>query len=345
MPVALITGITGQDGSYLSEHLLKKGYEVHGVMRRASTVSTERIDHLFPRENRDRLHYGDLTGGLGNLIRRVKPDMIFNLAAQSHVMVSFHEPVSTGTINAIGVMSLLEDIRQAQQDLGKQIKLYQASSSEMFGRTPPPHNEDSYFHPASPYGCAKLYSYWSTRSYRDSYGMFAANGILFNHESPRRGVNFVTRKITRAAARTLLGLQDHIELGNLDALRDWGHAKDYTRAMILIMEHDKPDDWVVSTGECHSVREFAELVCKEMGLRFDKWVRIIPELKRPNEVPALLGDSTKIRTQLGWKPEYDFKKLVSEMCDEDWLAEQDAYLAAQPCDRRNHALKDRAPHE
>jgi GDPmannose 4,6-dehydratase len=320
--VALITGITGQDGSYLSEHLIAKGYEVHGVMRRTSTISTERIDHIFNHERRDQLHYGDLTGGLDALVYQIKPDLVFNLAAQSHVMVAFKEPVSTAKINAVSVVSLLETLRQAEQNLGKQIKFYQASSSEMFGRTPPPQSEGSYFHPASPYGCAKLYSYWIVRTYRDSYKMFSANGILFNHESPRRGKNFVTKKITRAAARISLGLQKNINLGNLDALRDWGHSKDYTRAMIAIMEHDKPDDWVVSTGEAHSVREFGEKVFKHFNMNFYDYLVEDEALKRPNEVPALLGDSTKIRTTLSWAPEYTFDSLVKEMCEYDLEAEK-----------------------
>jgi GDPmannose 4,6-dehydratase len=320
--IALITGITGQDGSYLAEHLLGRGYEVHGVMRRASTITTERIDHLFDPEARDRLHYGDLQGGLDALIYKIKPDCIFNIAAQSHVMVSFKEPVLTAKVNAVGVIDLLETIRQAEQTLGKQIRFYQASSSEMFGKTPPPHSENSYFHPASPYGCAKLFSYWATRTYRDSYGMFAANGILFNHESPRRGKNFVTKKITRAAARIALGLQKRIELGNLDAKRDWGHSKDYTKAMVMILEHEKPDDWVVSSGQYYSVREFAEIVFKHFGLNFYDYFLENEALKRPSEVPALLGDSTKIRTVLGWQPEYSFEALVKEMCDYDYETEK-----------------------
>lgn len=318
----LVLGVTGQDGSYLSEHLMARGWEVHGVLRRTSTLSTERIDHIFDPEGRGRLHYGDLQGGLDSLIYKIKPDMIFNLAAQSHVMVSFREPVLTTKINAVGVIALLETLRQAEQTLGRQIRFYQASSSEMFGKTPPPQSETSPFHPASPYGAAKLNAYWNVRTYRDSYGMFAANGILFNHESARRGKNFVTRKITRAAARIALGLQSKIELGNLDALRDWGHSKDYTRAMIAILEHDVPDDWVVSTGEAHSVREFAEKVFLHFSLDFYKHLVVMEELKRPNEVPALLGDSTKIRTELGWRPEYTFEQLVKEMCDTDYEAEK-----------------------
>jgi len=667
--IAMVLGVTGQDGSYLSEHLMNMGYEVHGVLRRSSVITTERIDHIFPADSRGKLHYGDLTGGLDGLIYHIKPDIIFNLAAQSHVAVSFKEPVSTAKINAVGVINLLETVRQAELALSKRIKFYQASSSEMFGKTLPPQNENSYFHPASPYGCAKLFSYWATRTYRDSYGMFAANGILFNHEcltyqmpliiredglidikpvgelvlhktkgqikqtslvnnlevwdkdkfvkvlcatatknknrkirkivcragvvettadhiwldenggeikcsdlnigsklelsslpysnsntvctkemawllgamsadgsvigkkakfinkdidlinkvaelwhkvsggyvthgiqisgyagenihnitlngcpemvlwmgnnlytkgthnqnkykkvpkiilnssienmeafldgycegdgtkslpnkfqyyttdspvlalglrycinnvsgvdvtynvygkhdhiykgfinsqrnldidghighighigmnlkktqndvikiiekdgedewvfdletesgkftagtglvrihnSPRRGKNFVTKKVTRSAARIALGLQDKIELGNLDALRDWGHSKDYTRAMIMIMEHHTPEDWVVSTGEYHSVRSFAEKVFKYFNLDFYKYLVVNDDLKRPNEVPALLGDSTKIRTLLGWKPEYTFDMLVKEMCDYDYEQE------------------------
>lgn len=320
--VALILGVTGQDGSYLAEHLIDKGLEVHGVMRRSSVITTERINHLFDAERRDQLHYGDLTGGLDALVYKLKPDYIYNLAAQSHVMVSFKEPVLTAKVNAVGVIDLLETLRQAEQNLGKQIRLYQASSSEMFGKTPPPQSESSYFHPASPYGCAKLFSYWAMRTYRDSYNMFTANGILFNHESPRRGKNFVTKKVTRAAARIAHGLQKDLHLGNLDALRDWGHSKDYTRAMIQIMEHDKPDDWVVSTGEYHTVREFGEKVFKHFNLNFYDYLVEDDALKRPNEVPALLGDSTKIRTILGWKPEYTFDTLVKEMCEYDYKAEK-----------------------
>jgi GDPmannose 4,6-dehydratase len=321
-PVALVLGVTGQDGSYLSEHLIQRGYEVHGVVRRTSTISTERIDHIFPPEGRGRLHYGDLIGGLDSLIYKIKPDVIYNLAAMSHVAISFNEPVTTWDINALGVIRLLETIRQAQESLGKEIRFYQASSSEMFGRTPPPQSEGSYFHPASPYGVAKLAAYWGVRTYRDSYKMFAANGILFNHESPRRGKNFVTRKITRAGARIRLGLQDKIELGNLDATRDWGHSRDYTRAMVLIMENDKPDDWVVSTGEAHTVRTFGEMVFGNFGLNFYDHLVELESLKRPNEVPALLGDSTKIRNELGWKPECSFTELVDEMCRHDLRQEK-----------------------
>lgn len=319
--VALITGISGQDGSYLSEHLTQAGYEVHGVIRRSSLPNTDRIDHVFDPNRRDQIHYGDLTSDLDSIIYKIKPDFIYNLAAQSHVWVSFKDPVYAAMTNAVGVVKLLETIRQAEKVLGKQIRFYQASSSEMFGKTPPPQHEYTNFHPASPYGCAKLYSYWITRTYRDSYNMFACNGILFNHESPRRGVNFVTRKVTRAAARIALGLQSKIELGNLDALRDWGHSKDYTRAMKLIMEHDTPQDWVVSTGEYHTVREFAERVFAYFKLDFYDHLVSNDDLLRPNEVPALLGDSNKIRTVLGWKPEYSFDDLIKEMCISDMIQE------------------------
>lgn len=317
--VALITGITGQDGSYLAEHLLAKGYDVHGIMRRASTITTERIDYIFNPLSRAFIHYGDITDGasISNLIHTIQPDVIYNLAAQSHVWVSFKQPKYTQDVNSGGVINLLEIIREAEKTLGKQIRFYQASSSEMFGKSPAPQSETTVFHPASPYGCAKLYSYWITRTYRDSYGLFASNGILFNHESPRRGKTFVTKKITRIAARIKLGLDSKLELGNLDALRDWGHSKDYTRAMMMIMEHNEPDDFVVSTGEYHTVREFAKRVFAWHELDWEKYVVILDELKRPSEVPALLGDSSKIRKVLGWKPEYSFDDLVEEMCRYD----------------------------
>lgn len=311
---ALILGITGQDGSYLSELLLSKDYEVHGIVRRASTINTERIDHIFNPESKQFIHYGDLDEGIDKILYEIKPDEIYNLAAMSHVKVSFDIPVYTGKINAIGVIRILESIRS----LGlKNIKFYQASSSEMFGITPPPQNENSPFQPVSPYGVAKLYGYWITKAYRSGYGMFASNGILFNHESPRRGETFVTRKITRAVCKIKLGLQDKLELGNLDAKRDWGHSKDYMRAIYMIMQHDTPDDWVVSTGETHTVKEFVQEVFKYLELDWEKYVVINDILKRPNEVPALLGDSTKIRTKLGWKPDVTFEELIKEMVDKD----------------------------
>lgn len=322
--VALILGITGQDGSYLSELLLADGYEVHGVVRRASTITTERIDHIFNPEERKFIHYGDLTEGLDQLIYKIKPDFIINLAAQSHVFVSFQQPVYTVMANTVGVVRLLETIKQAEQVLGKQIKYYQASSSEMFGNTPTPekgYTEDSVFSPCSPYGCSKLASYWLTKTYRDGYNMFASNGILFNHSSERRGYQFASRKITRAAARIALGLQDKIELGNLEAMRDEGHSKDYMRGVKLILEHDKADDFVIATGETHSIRQFGEKAFSYFNLDFYKHLVQLDSLKRPKEVPHLLGDSTKIRTTLGWKPEHNFDTLITAMCDNDYKIE------------------------
>ena len=300
----LIIGINGQDGSYLSEILKEKGYEVHGIIRRSSTVNTERIDNLFPPEDSRYIHYGDLEEGFSNLLYDIKPDEVYNLAAMSHVRVSFDIPIYTGLVNGIGVARLLENMRKLN------CKFYQASSSEMFGLTKPPQNEQSVFSPVSPYGCAKLYSYHMVKAYRSGYNMFACNGILFNHESERRGLQFVTRKITRAAVKIRMGLQDTLILGNLDALRDWGHSKDYMRAIHMIMQHDKPDDWVVSTGEYYSVRQFLEKVFDKLNLDWNKHVIIDDRYKRPNEVPALLGDSTKIRNELGWKPEISFDELV-----------------------------------
>lgn len=309
---ALILGITGQDGSYLSELLQEKGYEVHGVIRRTSMPNTQRIDHIFDPESKKFIHYGDLEEGLDGLIHRIQPDEIYNLAAMSHVKISFDIPVYTGMVNAIGVTKLLEAVRQIKPDT----KIYQASSSEMFGSTPPPQNEETKMNPVSPYGVAKLYAYQMVRSYRTGYGLFACNGILFNHESERRGVNFVTRKITLGAAKIRCGLQDKLYLGNLDALRDWGHSKDYMRAIHLIMQQPKPDDYVVATGEYHTVREFVDRVFDYMGLSIKKHLVLDDSYRRPNEVPALLGDSTKIRA-LGWKPEVSFDELVKRMCDAD----------------------------
>lgn len=313
--VALITGITGQDGSYMSELLLSKGYEVHGVIRRTSWPNTGRIDDKFDPESKQFIHYGDLADGIDDLLYSLQPDEIYNLAAMSHVKISFDIPIYTADINSVGVCRILEGIRKL--GLTKKTRFYQASSSEMFGITPPPQSETSPFNPVSPYGCAKLYSYHITKSYRTGYGMFAANGILFNHESERRGVNFVTRKITQAACRIKLGLQSTMRLGNLDAKRDWGHSKDYMRAIHMIMQHDVPDDWVVSTGETHTVREFLDEVFNYLEIPIEKHVIIDDSYRRPNEVPALLGDSTKIQTVLGWKPEVTFKQLVKLMVDSD----------------------------
>lgn len=313
--VALITGITGQDGSYLAEILLDKGYEVHGVMRRTSTATTERIDHIFDPESYQYLHYGDLEDGIDDLLYQLQPDEVYNLGSMSHVRISFDIPVYTAKVTGVAVLRILEGIRKL--GLQKKTKFYQASSSEMYGTTPAPQNETSIFNPVSPYGCAKLFGYHITKTYREGYGIFAANGILFNHESPRRGVNFVTRKITRAAARIKLGVQDSIKLGNLDALRDWGYSKDYMEAVHLILQQEKPDDWVVSTGEYHSVREFLFEVFNYLQLDIDRHVIIEDRYRRPNEVPALLGDSTKIRTKLGWEPKVKFKDLVKIMVDAD----------------------------
>jgi len=316
---AIILGCTGQDGSYLSELLLSKGYEVHGVIRRSSYPNTQRIDHLFDPESKQFIHYGDLAEGIDNLLIDIRPDEVYNLAAMSHVRISFDVPIYTTDINATGVCRILEGIRK----ICPEAKYYQASSSEMFGVTPPPQNEETLFHPVSPYGCAKLYSYWLTRCYRDGYKMFASNGILFNHESPRRGVNFVTRKITRLACRIKLGLLDKIELGNLEAIRDWGHSRDYMRAVHMILKHDEPDDFVVSTGEAHSVREFAEKVFSSLGLDFYKYLVSNDSYKRPVEVPYLLGNPEKIKRVLGWQPEVSFEQLVDDMVQTDMKEVED----------------------
>lgn len=316
--IALITGITGQDGSYLTEILLSKGYEVHGIVRRASSINTGRIDHIFDPVDpagKKYLHYGDLAEGIDYLLYELQPDEVYNLGAMSHVKISFDIPIYTGDITGLGAARILEGIRK--MGLTKKTKFYQASSSEMFGITPPPQSENSPFNPVSPYGCAKLYAHHMAKAYRTAYGIFAANGILFNHESERRGVNFVTRKITRGAARIKLGLQDKLVLGNLDAKRDWGHSRDYMEAVHMIMQHDEPDDWVVATGEYHTVREFMEEVFKYFGLDWQKYVVLDNVYARPNEVPALLGDAAKIKKVLGWKPKVSFKELVKLMCDND----------------------------
>jgi len=312
MKKALITGIGGQDGSYLSEILLEKGYEVHGIIRRASTINTERIDHVFDPESKAFLHYGDLSEGIDHLIYEIQPDEIYNLGAMSHVRVSFDIPVYTAEVNALGSLRILEGIRKFKL----KTKFYQASSSEMFGTTPPPQNELSPFNPVSPYGIAKLFAYYTTRAYRTGYGLFASNGILFNHESERRGHNFVTRKITIAATRIKLGFQDRLVLGNLKAKRDWGHSKDYMKAVHLILQQDEPDDFVVSTGESHTVEEFANKVFEYLKLDINKHLVLDNSYFRPNEVPDLCGDSTKIR-KLGWKPEVTFDQLIREMVEYD----------------------------
>lgn len=319
----MITGITGQDGSYLAEFLLQKGYEVHGIIRRASTFNTKRIDHLYVDPHLKTnlfLHFGDLSdaGQITNIIYNIQPDEIYNLAAQSHVRVSFDMPEYTGDISGLGMTRLLEAIRQS----GIDTKVYQASSSEMFGSSPPPQNENTPFMPRSPYAVAKVYAYWMTVNYREAYNLFACNGILFNHESPRRGETFVTRKITMAAARIKLGVQDKLYLGNLDAKRDWGYAKDYVEAMWLMLQQDEPDDYVIATGKTHSVREFLEETFNYLDLNWRDHVEIDQKYFRPTEVDSLEGDSSKARKKLGWKPEMRFKELVKLMVDADLKKEE-----------------------
>lgn len=335
MKKALITGITGQDGAYLAEFLLEKGYEVHGIKRRSSLFNTRRIDHLYsdPHEKTNDmvLHYGDLTDAT-NLIRilqHVQPDEVYNLAAQSHVQVSFESPEYTGDVDALGTMRLLEGIRLLGLD--KKTRFYQASTSELYGKVQEiPQTEKTPFYPRSPYACAKLYAYWITVNYREAYGIYGCNGILFNHESPIRGETFVTRKITRAMSRISLGMQSCLYLGNLDALRDWGHAKDYVEMQWLMLQQDSPDDYVIATGEQHSVREFVEISARELGIDI-RWegegvdekgvdrttgktiVAVDPRYFRPTEVETLLGDPTKAKTNLGWEPKISFEELVKEM--------------------------------
>jgi GDPmannose 4,6-dehydratase len=330
---ALITGITGQDGSYLAEFLLGKGYDVHGVVRRSSSFNTDRIGHLY-RDPHDPnahlfLHYGDLVDGTGlrEILTRVRPDEIYNLGAQSHVRVSFDQPVYTVAVDALGTMNLLE----AMRDTGLPIRFYQASSSEMYGKVvQTPQTEKTPFYPRSPYACAKVYSYWQTVNYRESYGLFACNGILFNHESPRRGETFVTRKITRAATRIKEGLQKKLYLGNLDAKRDWGFAGDYVEAMWLMLQQREADDYVVATGQTHSVREFLEEVFGYLNLDWHQHVEVDPRYFRPAEVDALLGDAGKARRALGWTPKIAFKQLARLMADADWkLAKGERILAEQ----------------
>ena len=327
---ALITGVTGQDGSYLAELLYSKGYEVHGLRRRSSTFGTERIEHLiFGEEPKLQLHYGDLSDGNGlmRLIRELEPDEVYNLAAQSHVRVSFDQPTYTADTTAVGTLRLLEAIRDVQDDTGKQIRFYQASSSEMFGKVvETPQKETTPFYPRSPYGVAKVYSHWITINYRESYDLHASCGILFNHESPRRGETFVTRKITRGATRIKLGLQDKLFLGNLDAKRDWGFAGDYVEAMWRMLQQDKPDDYVVATNELYSVRDFCEKTFSRLDLDYRKYVEIDPRFYRPAEVELLLGDATKAFTQLHWKPQTSFDQLVDMMCENDLAMAQNELL-------------------
>jgi len=317
---ALITGITGQDGSYLAELLLEKDYEVHGIIRRASTFNTGRIDHLYQDPHimgvKLFLHYGDLSDSVSlvKLLLDLKPDEIFHLAAQSHVRVSFDIPEYTSDITGVGTIRILEAVREA----GVRPKFYQASSSEMFGKTSEaPQHETTPFHPRSPYACAKVFAYWSTVNYREAYGLYACNGILFNHESPRRGETFVTRKITRAAAAIKLGQQDKLYLGNLNARRDWGYAKEYVEAMWLMLQQDQPDDYVVATGETHSVREFIEEAFDYLGMDWEKHVVHDSRYERPSEVDLLMGDASKAKKVLGWEPKTKFRDLVRLMVDAD----------------------------
>lgn len=357
---ALITGITGQDGSYLAELLLDKGYEVHGIKRRSSSFNTERIDHLYQDPHVDQrrliLHYGDLTDStnLIRIIQQVQPDELYNLAAQSHVAVSFEEPEYTANADGLGALRLLEAIRIL--GLEKKTRFYQASSSELYGLVQEtPQKESTPFYPRSPYAAAKLYAYWITINYREAYGMYACNGILFNHESPRRGETFVTRKITRALARIRLGLQDCVHLGNLNALRDWGHARDYVEMQWLMLQQDTPDDFVIATGRQFSVREFVEVAAAEMDMRitwkheglheqgFDQdgrcVVRIDPRYFRPTEVESLLGDPSKAQQKLGWSPRTSFEKMVREMVREDLsAAERDSLI-------QEHGYRPLAYHE
>jgi len=317
---ALITGITGQDGSYLAELLLDKGYEVHGIVRRASTFNTHRIDHVYRDPHlpgtRLFLHYGDLNdaSSMNIILKKVRPDEIYNLGAQSHVRVSFDVPEYTGEVTGLGAVRLLEAVRELGM---KDTRIYQASSSEMFGASPPPQGERTPFYPRSPYGVAKVYAYWIGVNYREAYGLHVSNGILFNHESPRRGETFVTRKVTRAAARIKLGMQDKVYLGNLEAKRDWGYAKDYVEAMWLMLQQPRGDDYVVATGEAHSVRELCERAFAHVGLDYRKHVDIDPRYYRPTEVDFLLGDASKAREKLGWTPRTSFEELVRLMMEVD----------------------------
>jgi GDPmannose 4,6-dehydratase len=321
---ALVTGITGQDGSYISELLLEKGYEVHGIIRRTSTFNTDRIDHIYVDPHKEDaklfLHYGDLTDGttLRRIIEDVEPQEIYNLGAQSHVRVSFDAPEYTSDCVGMGALRILEAIRDYQQRTGNEVRFYQAGSSEMYGKVMAvPQSEDTPFYPRSPYACAKVFAHWQTVNYRESYDLFACNGILFNHESPRRGETFVTRKITRAVARIVAGTQDKIYMGNLDAKRDWGYAKDYVEAMWLMLQQEKPDDYVVATGETHSVKEFLEIAFGHVNLDWNQYVAFDERYLRPTEVDLLIGDPAKAKAKLNWKPSVTFNELVEKMVDAD----------------------------
>lgn len=335
MKKALITGITGQDGSFLAEFLLAKGYHVHGIVRRASTFNTDRLEQIYadPHEKgvRLHLHYGDLTDGTGllHIVEKAQPEEIYNLGAQSHVRVSFDQPEYTGDVVATGTLRMLDVVRDSIERSGKAIRVYQAGSSEMFGAAPPPQNEKTPFYPRSPYAVSKVAAHWYGVNYREAYRIFLSNGILFNHESPRRGETFVTRKITRALGRIHHGLQDKLYLGNLDAKRDWGYAGDYVEAMWMMLQQDKPDDYVIATGVAHSVGDFLDAAAACCGLDWTKHVETDPRYFRPTEVDYLLGDSSKARERLGWKPQVDFERLVRMMMEHDLeLAKQEVTLAA-----------------
>lgn len=324
MKTALITGITGQDGSYLAELLLKKGYDVHGIIRRASTFNTGRLDDIYKdphvANSRFHLHYGDLSDAntVRRLVYKINPDEIYNLGAQSHVRVSFDIPEYTANITGLGVLRILEAVKDYEEHTGKKIKFYQASSSEMFGSAPPPQSETTPFHPRSPYGIAKVFAFDTVRNYREAYGIFAANGILFNHESERRGETFVTRKITRGVARILAGLDKKIYLGNLDARRDWGYAPEYVEAMYLMLQQPEPDDFVIGTGTSHSVEDFVKAAFKAVGI--DDWkqyIEIDPRYYRPSEVDNLIADTSKAKEKLGWEPKVTFDELVEKMMRHD----------------------------
>jgi len=340
MKKALITGITGQDGAYLAEFLLSKGYEVHGIIRRTSTFNTGRIDHIYvdPHKSGARLflHYGDLSDSeqISNIIYNIKPDEIYHLGAQSHVRVSFDTPEYTGNVTALGTTRILEAIRRSTNT----IKFYQASSSEMFGSAEPPQNENAPFKPRSPYACSKVYAYWMVKNYREGYNIFASNGILFNHESPRRGETFVTRKVTRAIAAILAEKQDYLYLGNLEAKRDWGFAPEYVEAMWRILQQDSPDDFILGTGESHSVKEFVEKVFSYVGLDWQKYVKIDRRYFRPTEVEELIADPTKAKEKLNWQPKITFKDLVKIMVDADMRA-----VGLKPIGEGDKILKEKFP--
>ena len=339
---ALITGITGQDGSYLAEFLLSKGYEVHGIIRRASTFNTARIDHIYQDPHKPEvrlfLHYGDLSdsGQISNIIYNIKPDEIYHLGAQSHVRVSFDIPEYTGNVTALGTTRLLEAIRRS----GSKIKFYQASSSEMFGDAPAPQNEKTIFRPRSPYAAAKVYAYWMARNYREGYKIFACNGILFNHESPRRGETFVTRKITRAIAKIIAGKQKELYLGNLEAKRDWGFAPEYVEVMWLMLQQEEPDDYVLGTGENHSIKEFLQESFAYVGLDWKKYVKIDPKYFRPTETELLLADPSKAKKKLGWSPKITFKDLVKIMVDADMRT-----IGLKPIGESDKILEEKFPNK